>query len=133
MMNQNDLPEASSRCPICGVDTPHEHDTATVAEYHENELYWGNKKLEEYQKLVAKRKAVDQKMLAELQRRVDAAIAAKDAYERMCPCCRIAQVGNEFIKDTIGTLIVYDYGWTTSAGGDIVHCPECGTCLWDET
>jgi hypothetical protein len=47
--------EASSRCPICGVDTPHEHDGATVKEYRDEDLYWGRIKLEKHQKIEARR------------------------------------------------------------------------------
>ena len=127
------MAEASSRCPICGVDTPHEHDGATVKEYRDNELYWGRIKLEKHQKIVARRQEVDAKFLSEFQRRIDEATAAKARYEAACPCCRIARVGDEFIKGTIGTLVVYEYGWDEKAGGDLVYCPECGSCLWDKT
>ena len=125
--------KASSQCPICGVDTPHEHDGLTVKQYRDDELYFGKKKLAEYEAIVARRKAIDDKIRAALQERIDAALKSKSAYEAACPCCRIARVGDEMLKDVVGTLIVYDYGWEVSNGGDIVRCPECGTCLWDES
>ena len=127
------MTEASSRCPICGVDTPHEHDAITVKEYRDEELRCGKKKLEEFQKIVDRRQKVDATFRSELQRLMDEAIAAKANYEAACPCCRIARVSDEFIKDMIGTLIIYDYGWREEAGGDLVYCPECGSCLWDRT
>ena len=124
---------ASSVCPICGVDTPHEHDGATVKDYQDEQLHFGQLQIEKYQKIVAKREALDAKFLSELQRQIDVAVARKARYETSCPCCRIAKVGDEFIKDTIGTLVVYDYGWQEDVSGDRVYCPECGSCLWDRS
>lgn len=123
--------KASSRCPICGIDTPHEHDGATVKAYRDEQLYWGNKMLEEASRKDALRKDVDDKMLEELQRRINSATAAKAAYESECPCCRIAMWDN-LIKATIGTLIVYDYGWDQE-GADLVRCHKCGRTIWDRT
>ena len=84
------------------------------------------------EQIEAKRQKVDEIFLSRFQKLVDSAIAAKANYEAACPCCRIAKVSNEFIRDTIGDLSVYDYGWTTK-GSDRVYCPECGNCLWDKS
>lgn len=130
-MNSNELPEVSSKCPICGVDTPHQHDAVIVKDHRENELHRGRLKMEEHQKLMARRQEVDAKILSELQRQVDVAVAGKARYEAACPCCRIARVGDELIKKTIGTLVVFDYGWRVEGPGDHVYCPECNAFLWD--
>lgn len=118
--------EASSECPICGVDTPHEHDALTVLEYRNYEARLNREKVEEHQKKVIRRQKVDGWFKEHLQKQVDDAIKVRDAYDKKCPCCRIAN--RELSTAVTGSLCVYDYGWTVK--DEEVYCPECGRCLW---
>lgn len=86
----------------------------------------------ETEDMAKKREHVDKIFLQELQARIERLQHQQTRYKAMCPCCRISQVGDEFIKETIGTLVVYDYGWE-KRGPDLVYCPECGKCIWDNT
>lgn len=46
------MADASSRCPICGLDAPHQHSAAEVNEWRDTEL-WVERSLERFHEMNA--------------------------------------------------------------------------------
>ena len=116
-------PTASSHCPICFTDTPHQHSGKQVHEYREEELEWNRQLIKEYEAKLPEQ-AVRRKIIQDQYAKERAnKIKALKNYNKDHPC--------EFCRD-----LQHGFGNGEQFGliynGNTIKCPKCDKCFWSD-
>jgi hypothetical protein len=125
------IPILDYDCPICGKDTPHEHSGLEIHDYRKDQMDAQAYALHQMDE-VAHRQIVQykqrgmhqDKMLANLKKNVESAIASLKRFEESCTFC------HGFGGGSHGRLYHgcdREYGFTVN--GDTVTCPQCKKCV----
>ncbi len=126
---------ASSECPHCGIDTPHQHFIDRKGWVHgfidPNEILGKVDGPSAYDRdrQKAARDQIDAELGKHIEGRLLGAMAVSKEWNEACRTCRMFSWRLKEARISVA-MYMADREYGMVAKGDAFYCPDCNQCVW---